>query len=126
ARDRGARVTLIAGPVARPRPADVEVVDVVSAEDLARAVDERLDGVRVVVMAAAVADQRPATRASRKVKKQPGDETMTLVRTPDILAGLGARARRPMLAGFAAEADNLHETAPDKVARQALGLIAAQ
>src|SRR3989442_14710680 len=99
ARDRGARVTLISGPVELPRPADVEVVDVVSAEDLARAVDERLDGVRVVVMAAAVADQRPATRASRKVKKQPGDETMTLVRTPDILAGLRAGAQRPMLGG---------------------------
>src|SRR5256885_2106146 len=107
ARDRGARVTLISGPVELPRPADVEVVDVVSAEDLARAVDERLDGVRVVVMAAAVADQRPATRASRKVKKQPGDETMTLVRTLDILAGLGARAQRPMLVGFAAESENL-------------------
>src|SRR5207302_8757819 len=123
ARDRGARVTLISGPVALPRPADVEVVDVVSAEDLARAVDERLDGVRVVVMAAAVADQQPATRASRKVKKQPGDETMTLVRTPDILAGLGARARRPMLVGFAAESENLEENARDKLARKKLDLI---
>ena len=125
ARDRGARVTLISGPVALPRPADVEVVDVVSAEDLARAVDERLDGVRVVVMAAAVADQRPASRASRKVKKQPGDETMTLVRTPDILAGLGARARRPMLVGFAAESENLEENARDKLALKKLDLIVA-
>src|SRR3989454_837734 len=101
ARDRGARVTLISGPVELSRPADVQVVEVVSAEELARAVGERLDGVRVGVMAAAVAHQRPATRASREVKKQPGDETMTLVRTPDILAGLGARAQRPMLVGFA-------------------------
>src|SRR3989442_1015637 len=125
ARDRGARVTLISGPAELPRPADVEVVDVVSAEDLARAVDERLDGVRVVVMAAAVADQRPATRASRKVKKQPGDETMTLVRTLDILAGLGARAQRPMLVGFAAESENLEENARDKLARKKLDLIVA-
>src|SRR5438309_9467546 len=126
ARDRGARVTLISGPVALPRPADVEVVDVVSAEDLARAVDEHVDGARGVVMAAAVADQRPATRAARKVKKQPGDETMTLVRTTDILAALGARAQRPMLVGFAAESENLETDDLDKLARKKLELAVVQ
>src|SRR5207237_1026245 len=86
-----------------------------------------LENVQVLVTgrAAAAADQRPATRASRKVKKQPGDETMTLVRTPDILAGLGARARRPMLVGFAAESENLEENARDKLARKKLDLIVA-
>ena len=125
ARDRGARVTLISGPVELSRPADVEMVEVVSAEELARAVDEHVDGARVVVMAAAVADQRPATRAARKVKKQPGDETMTLVRTPDILAALGARAQRPMLVGFAAESENVEENARDKLLRKNLDLIVA-
>ena len=125
ARDRGARVTLISGPVELSRPADVEVVEVVSAEELARAVDELVDGARVVVMAAAVADQRPATRAARKVKKQAGDETMTLVRTPDILAALGARAQRPMLVGFAAESENVEENARDKLLRKNLDLIVA-
>ena len=125
ARDRGARVTLISGPVELPRPADVEVVEVVSAEELARAVDEHVDGARVVVMAAAVADQRPATRAARKVKKQAGDETMTLVRTPDILAALGTRAQRPMLVGFAAESENVEENARDKLLRKNLDLIVA-
>ena len=125
ARDRGARVTLISGPVELSRPADVEVVEVVSAEELARAVDEHVDGARVVVMAAAVADQRPATRAARKVKKQAGDETMTLVRTPDILAALGARAQRPMLVGFAAESENVEENARDKLLRKNLDLIVA-
>src|SRR5207248_2836147 len=66
ARDRGARVTLISGPVELPKPPQVDTVDIVSAEDLARAVEQRLDGVRVVVMAAAVADQRPSKRASQK------------------------------------------------------------
>ena len=125
ARDRGARVTLISGPVELSRPADVEMVEVVSAEELARAVDEHVDGARVVVMAAAVADQRPATRAARKVKKQAGDETMTLVRTPDILAALGARAQRPMLVGFAAESENVEENARDKLLRKNLDLIVA-
>jgi phosphopantothenoylcysteine decarboxylase/phosphopantothenate--cysteine ligase len=125
ARDRGARVTLISGPVELPRPVDVESVDVVSAEDLARAVNERLDGVRVVVMAAAVADQRPATRAPHKVKKKAGEETLTLVRTPDILEGLGKRAERPLLVGFAAESENVEENAREKLQRKNLDLIVA-
>src|SRR5205807_3412395 len=63
ARDRGAQVTLIAGPTELPAPFDVRFVQIVSAEEMARAVDQNLDGVRVVVMAAAVSDQRPAERA---------------------------------------------------------------
>jgi len=125
ARDRGARVTLISGPVELPKPPQVDMVEVVSAEDLARAVGERLDGVRVVVMAAAVADQRPSKRASQKVKKKPGDETVTLVRTPDILASLGERAQRPLLVGFAAETENVEGNARDKLLRKNLDLIVA-
>jgi len=125
ARDRGAKVTLISGPVELPRPAGVKVVEIISADDLARAVDTHLDGVKVVVMAAAVADQKPKTRAKQKVKKQPGDETVTLERTPDILAGLGARAQRPLLVGFAAESENVEQNARDKLARKNLDLIVA-
>ena len=125
ARDRGARVTLIAGPVELPRPANVQVVEVVSADDLARAVDQHLGGVRVLVMAAAVADQRPSTRAPQKMKKKPGEETVTLVRTPDILAGLAARPDRPFLVGFAAETENVEQNARDKLARKNLDLIVA-
>jgi len=125
ARDRGARVTLISGPVALARPANVQVVDVVSADDLARAVDSHLDGVRVVVMAAAVADQRPAARAAHKAKKKPGEETLKLVRTPDILEGLGARPQHPLLVGFAAETENVEQNARAKLARKNLDLIVA-
>jgi phosphopantothenoylcysteine decarboxylase/phosphopantothenate--cysteine ligase len=125
ARDRGARVTLISGPVALARPPDVETVEVVSAEDLSRAVDQHLDGVRVVVMAAAVADQKPKTRARQKVKKQPGEESLTLVPTPDILATLGARAQRPLLVGFAAETENVEANAREKLQRKNLDLIVA-
>ncbi len=125
ARDRGARVTLISGPVSLPRLPRVETVDVVSADDLSRAVDAHLDGVKAVVMAAAVADQKPKTRARQKVKKQPGDESVTLVRTPDILAGLGARAERPLLVGFAAETENVEQNAREKLLRKNLDLIVA-
>jgi len=125
ARDRGARVTLISGPVELPRPAGMKVVEIVSGDDLARAVDEHLDGVRVVVMAAAVADQKPAARARHKAKKQAGEETLTLVRTPDILQGLGSRAQKPLLVGFAAESENVEKNAREKLARKNLDLIVA-
>ena len=125
ARDRGARVTLISGPVSLPRPPRVDTIDVTSAEDLSRAVDDHLGGVRVLVMAAAVADQRPKTRAAQKVKKKAGEETMTLVRTPDILAALGARAQRPLLVGFAAETESVEQNAREKLQRKHLDLIVA-
>ena len=125
ARDRGARVTLIAGPVALPDIPDIQMVRIESAEELARAVEAHVASARVVIMAAAVADQRPAERAPQKMKKAPGDELLRLVRTPDILAGLGARAERPLLVGFAAESENVEENARGKLQRKNLDLIVA-
>jgi phosphopantothenoylcysteine decarboxylase/phosphopantothenate--cysteine ligase len=125
ARDRGARVTLIAGPTELVPPAGVQLVRIVSAEELALAVDRHAATARVVVMSAAVADQRPKVRAARKTKKQDGDEQLTLVRTPDILAGLGARTVRPLLVGFAAETEKLEENAREKLQRKNLDLIVA-
>lgn len=125
ARDRGARVTLIAGPTELAPPAGVQLVRIVSAEDLALAVDRHAASARVVVMSAAVADQRPKSRAAQKTKKQDGEEQLTLVRTPDILAGLGARAERPLLVGFAAETEKLEDNARDKLQRKNLDLIVA-
>jgi phosphopantothenoylcysteine decarboxylase/phosphopantothenate--cysteine ligase len=125
ARDRGAQVTLISGPTGLPAVAGVRLVHIVSADDLARAVDQHLGAVRVVVMAAAVSDQRPAERAPQKVKKPDGEELLRLVRTPDILAGLGARQERPFLVGFAAETENLEANARGKLLRKNLDLIVA-
>jgi phosphopantothenoylcysteine decarboxylase/phosphopantothenate--cysteine ligase len=80
-------------------------------------------------MAAAVADQRPAQKAPQKVKKTDGSETLQLVRTPDILATLGARyasdASRPLLVGFAAETERVEEHAREKLQRKNLDLIVA-
>ncbi|MFL5362505.1 MAG: bifunctional phosphopantothenoylcysteine decarboxylase/phosphopantothenate--cysteine ligase CoaBC [Myxococcales bacterium] len=129
ARDRGADVTLIAGPTEVPPPPGVRVLRIVTAQDLESAVNANLDGARVVVMAAAVADQRPSEFSPQKVKKKEGEETLRLVRTPDVLAGLGARfagsARRPILVGFAAETERMEENARDKLARKHLDLIVA-
>ncbi len=125
ARDRGARVTLIAGPTELAPPAGVQVVRIVSAQELAQAVDAHVAAARVLVMTAAVADQRPKLRAAHKAKKQDGEETLTLVRTPDILASLSARAVRPLLVGFAAETENVEANAREKLLRKRLDLIVA-
>ena len=125
ARDRGARVTLIAGPTELLPPAGVELVRIVSAEELARAVDAHVGSARVLVMTAAVADQRPKVRAAQKAKKQDGEETLVLVRTPDILASLSTQAVRPLLVGFAAETENVEANAREKLSRKRLDLIVA-
>ena len=129
ARDRGAQVTLIAGPTELLPPAGIEVVRIVDAAELAAQVNARAATARVVVMAAAVSDQRPALRSSQKVKKREGEELLRLVRTPDILAGLSVRfasqAERPLLVGFAAETEQLEEHAREKLVGKGLDLIVA-
>jgi phosphopantothenoylcysteine decarboxylase/phosphopantothenate--cysteine ligase len=131
ARDRGARVLLIAGPTGLAPPSGVELVRITSALELEAAVAARADQMRAIVMAAAVSDQRPAERSPQKVKKQDGEELLRLVRTPDVLAGLGARfggqplAARPLLVGFAAETERVEEHAREKLARKRADLIVA-
>jgi len=114
---RGARVTLLAASVddAARRTAThpaVDVVDVETTAELADAVDAAVRDADVLVMAAAVADFRPATTADRKIKKdESAPETIELVQNPDILAGVAARPReRLVVVGFAAETGD-----PDEV-----------
>jgi len=123
ARDRGARVVLVSGPTALPAPAGVEVVRVRSAVDMAAAVDGHFSDATVVVAAAAVADYRPASVASQKLRK--GDEPLTLdlVRTPDVLAARGARKGGRILVGFAAETGELEARARAKLESKNLDLI---
>jgi len=103
---RGARVTLVAANVTLPAPAGVEVVPVVTAAELAAACEARFDDADVVLMAAAVADYRPASPHPGKLKKDATGEALDLrlERTEDVLSSLAAR-RRPgqLLVGFAAE-----------------------
>jgi phosphopantothenoylcysteine decarboxylase/phosphopantothenate--cysteine ligase len=109
-----------------PVPSGAEVVRVRSAEEMHAAVMSRFDRFDVVIMAAAVADYRPAQRESRKIKKG-GNLRLELVRNPDILASVGAkRAQRPsVLVGFALETENLEQSARDKLERKAADLIVA-
>ena len=125
AASRGARVTLVS-TVDRPVPPGVDVVPVETAAQMHEAVSRFADVCDVVVMAAAVADFRPAAPSTGKIKKDGGVPTITLEPTPDILAGLGS-AKRPgqVLVGFAAETDDLVAHAEGKLRRKNLDLVVA-
>lgn len=124
---RGASVILVSGPTSLTPPAGVDTVFVTSAAQMHEAVMARASSVEVVVKAAAVADFTPVTVADRKIRKQEGVDSLTidLVRTPDILAELGARSPRPFLVAFAAETDSVEEHARAKRHRKGADLIVA-
>jgi phosphopantothenoylcysteine decarboxylase/phosphopantothenate--cysteine ligase len=132
---RGAAVTLIAGPVNAAnvdQPTFSELVRVRGAEEMHEAVMSRADAMDVVVMAAAVADYTPVSRAPQKIAKSPDTTetlTLTLRRTPDILAELGhhrlARNAGPVLVGFAAETERVVEHAKAKREKKHVDLIVA-
>jgi phosphopantothenoylcysteine decarboxylase/phosphopantothenate--cysteine ligase len=106
AASRGGDVTLVAAHLEVPLPENVTVVSVETAAKLAAAVDSRASSHDVIIMAAAVADYRPATVSNAKIKKESVGDTLTLelVKNPDILAGVAAHARPDQLVvGFAAE-----------------------
>ena len=126
ASSRGAEVTLVSGPTALPRPGYVEVVDVVSAQDMYAAVTDRADQMDIIIKAAAVADYRPANIADQKMKKSDDELSIPLERTKDILAELGAR-KRPgqFLCGFSMETEHLLENSQKKLVKKHLDLIAA-
>jgi phosphopantothenoylcysteine decarboxylase/phosphopantothenate--cysteine ligase len=125
ARDRGARVILVSGPTALPAPHGVERISVRSAEEMAEAARRRVGEARLVVMAAAVSDYRPAQRAAHKIKKGEGPERLELARTPDILKELAGARQRPFLVGFAAETEAVLENARRKRIEKRLDLIVA-
>jgi phosphopantothenoylcysteine decarboxylase/phosphopantothenate--cysteine ligase len=124
AADAGARVTLVAGPVALATPPDVTRVDVETAEEMANAVFEALPA-DVAILVAAVADWR-LEPSPTKLKKGSGPPQLKFVPTRDILAELGASDQRPrLLIGFAAETGNVVEEAVAKRARKNADWIVA-
>ena len=128
AQRRGARVTLIAGPTAIPAPAVSEVVRVRSAAEMHAAVMAAAPSADVVVMAAAVADYAPAAGAATAKIDKGGPLTITLERTVDILAALGAErgsASRPVLVGFAAQTGDPVPGARRKLQTKGVDLIVA-
>ena len=134
---RGAEVTLVSGRTALPREPFVETVDILSAEDMFKAVTERAPEMDVIIKAAAVADFTPANPASEKIKKADlavsstgmdggRDMSIKLAPTKDILKYLGEH-RRPgqFLCGFAMETQNLMENASAKLAKKNVDMICA-
>ena len=125
---RGAHVVLVSGPTKLDAPAGVQVEQVRSAAEMARAIGQHAHDADAVVMAAAVADYTPQTSADQKIAKQDGPLTMTLVRTADILADLGrtrGNSPRPILVGFAAETGDPRPRARQKLASKHIDLIVA-
>ncbi|MBN3050245.1 bifunctional phosphopantothenoylcysteine decarboxylase/phosphopantothenate--cysteine ligase CoaBC [Pectobacterium brasiliense] len=126
---RGANVTLVSGPVSLATPQGVTRIDVGSALEMEHAVMAHAAHQHIVIGCAAVADYRAKHIADEKIKKQnqQGDEmTLTLVKNPDIIAGVAAMTKnRPYVVGFAAETQNVEEYAQQKLARKKLDLICA-
>jgi phosphopantothenoylcysteine decarboxylase/phosphopantothenate--cysteine ligase len=128
ARDRGASVTLISGPVSLPAPSGVEVVNVVSAREMYEAVMNRISDITVFIGCAAVADFRPVVLSAQKIKKVGhGNLSLELEQTEDIIASVTAYPNRNLriVAGFAAESQSLLEYAEQKVREKDLDLIVA-
>jgi phosphopantothenoylcysteine decarboxylase/phosphopantothenate--cysteine ligase len=123
--EAGAKVTLVSGPVNLPRPARVQCVDVVSAADMQAAVMEKIAACDIFLSVAAVADYRCKTVATQKIKKDADELQLTLVRNPDILAGVAALEKRPFVVGFAAETDDVILHARAKQQAKKLDMIVA-
>lgn len=123
---RGAKVTLVSGPVALEAPKGVEVVPVVSAKDMADAVWERADKMDMIIKAAAVADYRPVITYEDKVKKSGDDMNIALERTDDILAHLGKNKKEgQILCGFSMETKDMLENSKVKLKKKNLDVIVA-
>jgi phosphopantothenoylcysteine decarboxylase/phosphopantothenate--cysteine ligase len=125
AAEAGARVTVIAGPVALQTPERVERIDVLTAAEMHRAVLDAVNATDIFIAAAAVADYRPQTVAGQKLKKSAGHLTLELERNPDILATVAAQADAPFTVGFAAETESLERNARQKLQVKSLDMIAA-
>lgn len=125
---RGAKVTLVSGPVDLTPPSYVELVNITSARDMFDEVTSRADKQDIIIKAAAVADYRPANVAADKIKKTSSDNDLTLEleRTDDIIAYLGQHKKEgQILCGFSMETRDLLENSRKKLEKKNLDIIAA-
>lgn len=128
---RGATVTLVAGPVALPTPAGVARVDVESAEEMRRALGKAVAGADALVMAAAVADFRPANPSATKIKKNGGRApSIELTKNADLIAEIGGKrsGKKPVLVAFALETGDdatVLRYAKDKLAAKKVDVVVA-
>lgn len=124
ARDAGWETILVSGPVALSSPAGVEVISVVSAEEMQTVLQNFFPACDLLIMSAAVGDFRPAKVHDQKLKRGKEGLTLQLEAVPDILAGLAATRRAgQQLVGFAAETENLEEYAKRKLAQKGIDWI---
>jgi phosphopantothenoylcysteine decarboxylase/phosphopantothenate--cysteine ligase, prokaryotic len=126
ARLRGAEVTLVSGPVNIKPFTGVNLVSVVSAQNMFEAVTTRSEDLDVIIMCSAVADYTPSNYSDQKVKKQEGDMSIPLTRTKDILGYLGKHKNAgQLLVGFSMETENLIENSRAKLTKKHVDLICA-
>ncbi len=125
AREAGAEVVLVSGPVALPTPHGVRRVDVESAQAMLEAVQREIAQANIFISTAAVADYRPASPAEQKIKKTSDRLHLDMERTVDVLATVAARPERPFVVGFAAETESVEQNARGKLLNKNLDMIAA-
>ena len=123
---RGAQVTLVSGQTNLEPPLFVDLVPIISAQDMYEAVESRFDETDVLIMAAAVADYRPKEYVDQKIKKKTGDNVLELARTTDIIGTLSAR-KKPgqFLCGFSMETEHMLENSKKKLQQKHLDMIVA-
>jgi len=125
AREAGAEVVLVCGPVSLPTPPGVRRVDVESAADMLAGVLREVEGCDIFISTAAIADYRPAQPANQKIKKTSDTLDLSMERTVDVIATVAARAHRPFVVGFAAETEAVEQHARAKLLKKNLDMIAA-
>jgi phosphopantothenoylcysteine decarboxylase / phosphopantothenate---cysteine ligase len=125
AREAGAEVVLVTGPVALPTPAGVRRVDVETAEQMYRSVHDEIASAQIFIGCAAVSDYRPREAAEQKIKRSAAEMDLPLVRSPDTLASVAALPQPPFTVGFAAETHDVAAHARDKLERKGIDMIAA-
>lgn len=124
ARDAGANIQLISGPVALEEPEDINCVKISTAQEMLGAVQQAIDIQQIFISCAAVADYRPVTKQPEKIKKLHADLSLSLVRNPDIVAEVTKLKNKPFVVGFAAETRELEKYALQKLDHKCLDIIA--
>ncbi len=125
AREAGAHVTLVCGPVNLPTPAGITRINVESARDMHAAVHRHVAEADVFVAAAAVADFQPTAPSKTKIKKKGANLKLEFEPAPDIVKSVADMAKRPFVVGFAAETNDVEDNARSKLKRKRLDMIAA-
>jgi phosphopantothenoylcysteine decarboxylase/phosphopantothenate--cysteine ligase len=125
AKEAGAHVTIVTGPVQLETPAGITRIDVESAREMFAAVHRHVGDADLFIAAAAVADFQPAIVAKQKIKKQGGAVKLELEPAPDIVKSVAEMSKRPFVVGFAAETNDVEDNARAKLKRKKLDMIAA-